>query len=90
MEWGINQGMNNYELGKLMRDFNDGSHHMAGTARIGSVIDTKFKVMGTTGLYVVDGSALPRTTRVNPMATIMGLGRLAGINALLELDSLLG
>jgi choline dehydrogenase-like flavoprotein len=86
IEWGIQQGLNNYELGKLMSTFNIGSHHMAGTARIGSVIDTKFQVLGTTGLYVVDGSALPKTTRVNPMATIMGLGRLAGMNALLELD----
>jgi GMC oxidoreductase len=73
IEWGINQGMTNYELGKLMSTYNIGTHHMAGTARIGSVIDTKFQVKGTSGLYVVDGSALPRTTRVTPWPLLWDL-----------------
>jgi len=59
-------------------------HHM-GTARWGnnagdgSVCDGESggRVWGTKGVYVVDGSAFPTASGVNPMLTIMGLGEWA-------------
>ena len=84
IEAGINQGLDNYELGSLMRNLIVGSHHMCGTARFGDVLHTDFRVKGVEGLYVADGAAIPMTTRVNPMATIMMAGRLAGLKALDE------
>mmetsp|Transcript_17433 Transcript_17433/g.37653 ORF Transcript_17433/g.37653 Transcript_17433/m.37653 type:complete len:606 (+) Transcript_17433:110-1927(+) len=54
-------------------------HHFAGTARVGDVINEELKVKGVNGLYVADASALPKTPRVNTMATTMMIGRIAGV-----------
>jgi choline dehydrogenase-like flavoprotein len=53
----------------------EGTAHACGTMRAGtdtatSVVDQDGRVHGTTGLYVVDGSVLPRSSRVNPSLTI--------------------
>jgi GMC oxidoreductase len=80
----VKQGLDDYELGKILRTNVVSSYHYAGTARFGSVIDSRFKVKGTDGLYVADSSALPKSTRVNAMATTVAIGRLAGISALRE------
>ncbi len=53
----------------------DGSAHACGTLVAGtspetSVVDANGKVHGLDNLYVVDGSALPRSSRVNPALTI--------------------
>jgi len=52
-----------------------GTAHASGTLITGddpntSVVDAQGKVHGLTGLYVVDGSVLPRSSRVNPSLTI--------------------
>lgn len=80
----IRQGLDDYELGQILRTNIVSSYHYAGTARFGSVIDSRFKVNGTEGLYVADSSALPKSTRVNAMATTVAIGRLAGVSALRE------
>jgi GMC oxidoreductase len=80
----IGQGLDDYELGMSLRENVFSSYHYAGTARFGSVIDSRFKVKGTEGLYVADSSALPKSTRVNAMATTVVIGRLAGVSALAE------
>ncbi|KAF8445206.1 hypothetical protein BGX38DRAFT_1094717 [Terfezia claveryi] len=62
------------------------SGHLMGTARWGgkagdgSVCDGENggRVWGTKGVYVVDGSAFPTASGVNPMLTIMGLAEWAG------------
>jgi choline dehydrogenase-like flavoprotein len=53
----------------------DGSAHACGTLVAGSnpetsVVDGNGKVHGLDNVYVVDGSALPRSSRVNPALTI--------------------
>jgi choline dehydrogenase-like flavoprotein len=52
-----------------------GTAHACGTLVTGndphaSVVDSKGKVHGMANLYVVDGSVLPRISRVNPALTI--------------------
>src|SRR6266436_2128893 len=41
---------------------------------VNSVVDASGEVHGMTGLYVVDGSVLPRSSRVNPSLTIYAWG----------------
>jgi choline dehydrogenase-like flavoprotein len=43
---------------------------VAGTDARSSVVDATGKVHGMESLYVVDGSILPRSSRVNPSLTI--------------------
>jgi choline dehydrogenase-like flavoprotein len=52
-----------------------GTAHACGTLVTGhdpahAVVDAQGAVFGMPGLYVVDGSALPRSSRVNPSLTI--------------------
>lgn len=56
-----------------------GTAHAVGTLVTGtdpasSVVDPDGRVHGMTGLYVGDGSVLPRTSRVNPSLTIYAWG----------------
>jgi len=53
----------------------NGTAHACGTLVMGNdprhaVVDTRGAVYGIDGLYVVDGSVLPRSSRVNPALTI--------------------
>ncbi len=43
---------------------------IAGTDATNSVVDASGRVHGTENLYVVDGSVLPRLSRVNPALSI--------------------
>ncbi|KAL8444653.1 hypothetical protein Emed_006129 [Eimeria media] len=49
--------------------------HTYGSAPMGKVVDNKFQVMGVNGLSIVDASVLPQLTRMNPVYTIMAMGR---------------
>jgi choline dehydrogenase len=59
------------------------SQHLCGTAPMGTegdasaVVDTRCKVRGVDGLWVVDGSILPSITSRGPHATIVMLGHRA-------------
>jgi hypothetical protein len=74
-------------IGDLLSDEIFAAHHFAGTSAVGNVLGNEFNVLGVDGLFVVDASALRTTPRVNPMATTMALGRLAGLRAVRELGS---
>lgn len=57
----------------------DGTAHVDGTLLAGTdpsnaVVDATGAVFGIEGLYVVDGSVLPRSSRVNPSLTIYAWG----------------
>ena len=57
----------------------NGTAHVCGSLRCGtdasnSVVDRNGQVHGMGGLYVVDGSVLPRSSRVNPSLTIYAWG----------------
>lgn len=55
------------------------TYHYFGTAAVGDVVEpSTFQVKGTKGLYVVDAAAIPASTRINPVGTIMSLGHLVG------------
>jgi choline dehydrogenase-like flavoprotein len=64
-----------------------GTAHVNGTLIAGddprtSVVDAQGKVHGLKSLYVVDGSVLPRSSRVNPSLTIYAWSlRAAGLLA---------
>jgi choline dehydrogenase-like flavoprotein len=73
--------------GEQLREDIVSPHHFAGTAAVGKVIDSTFKVIGVDGLYVADASALPVTTRGNTMATVLMVGRLAGVLAVAEMGA---
>ncbi|OVA08987.1 Glucose-methanol-choline oxidoreductase [Macleaya cordata] len=64
-------------------------YHYHGGCGIGSVVDEDYKVYGTKGLRVVDGSTLPDSPGTNPMATLLMLGRYQGIKILKERDEAL-
>jgi len=51
---------------------------VCGQSAADSVVDGTGRVHGMQGLYVVDGSILPRSSRVNPSLTIYAWGLRAG------------
>ncbi|HEY9263939.1 MAG TPA: GMC oxidoreductase, partial [Mycobacterium sp.] len=59
------------------------SQHLCGTARMGAdgdpgaVVDTRCRVLGVEGLWVVDGSILPAIPSRGPHATIVMAGHRA-------------
>jgi choline dehydrogenase-like flavoprotein len=60
-----------------------GTAHACGTLIAGndpesSVVDSRGQVHGLKGLYVADGSVLPRVSRVNPSLTIYAWGLRVG------------
>jgi len=65
------------ELGSWVRKYSNTVYHPMCTARMGdpadsmTVVDGRLRVVGVTGLRVVDGSVMPEIVRVNPNMTII-------------------
>ena len=62
-------------LAKFALSYMTSIGHTYGSAPMGKVVDTKFQVMGVDGLSIVDASVLPHLPRMNPVFTVMALGR---------------
>ena len=74
----------NLLLGKALSQWVTGGYHYCGTNGIGKVVDANLKVIGANGLYVADASVIPSTPRVNSMATVLMIGRRAGVKFIEE------
>lgn len=74
----------NLVVGELLSEWIISGYHYVGTAGIGAVVDENLKVYGTEGLYVADASVIPRSPRVNSMALVLMVGRMAAIKFLKE------
>jgi choline dehydrogenase-like flavoprotein len=66
-----------------------GVGHLFGTCRLGSdatasVVDSRFRVHGKRGLYVVDASVFPSAPGVNPILSILALAKAASHRILQE------
>ncbi|CEM37164.1 unnamed protein product [Vitrella brassicaformis CCMP3155] len=53
--------------------------HWAGSAAMGTVTSSDFRVKGIENLSICDSSVFPQVPRMNPQATVMMLGRYAGM-----------
>ncbi len=73
---GAPEGESDAELREHIRRNTQTLYHAAGTAAIGSVVDTDLKVIGVDGLRVVDASVIP-TVFCNPNAPIIAIAEKA-------------
>ncbi|KAL6900873.1 hypothetical protein ACP4OV_005549 [Aristida adscensionis] len=53
--------------------------HYHGGCHVGKVVDKHYRVIGISGLRVVDGSTLFRSPGTNPQATVLMMGRYMGV-----------
>ncbi|CEM14550.1 unnamed protein product [Vitrella brassicaformis CCMP3155] len=67
------------ELGKFVKSAGTGIWHWVGSAAMGTVVDSDFRVYGIDALSICDASVLPQVTRLNVQATVLMLGRYAGL-----------
>ncbi|KAL6661421.1 hypothetical protein ACP70R_000805 [Stipagrostis hirtigluma subsp. patula] len=58
--------------------------HYHGGCHVGKVVDQQYRVIGTSGLRVVDGSTLFSSPGTNPQATVLMIGRYMGVKILRE------
>jgi choline dehydrogenase len=62
------------------------SHHATSSARIGDVLDSKFRVKGVRGLRVVDASAWPRVPGAFPVLPTMMISEKATEDVLADAE----
>ncbi|KAL5223367.1 hypothetical protein ABZP36_028080 [Zizania latifolia] len=58
--------------------------HYHGGCHVGKVVDQWYRVIGISGLRVIDGSTLFSSPGTNPQATVMMMGRYMGVKILRE------
>ncbi|XP_021911035.1 (R)-mandelonitrile lyase-like [Carica papaya] len=58
--------------------------HYHGGCVVGKVVDPDYRVIGLDALRIVDGSTFSVSPGTNPQATVMMLGRYAGMKILRE------
>ena len=69
-------GMSDKELGDFVRD-NAWGHHACGTCAIGTVVDSRFRVIGCDGLRIVDASIFPRIPGLFIVSSVYLIGEKA-------------
>ncbi|RWW27749.1 hypothetical protein GW17_00007802 [Ensete ventricosum] len=58
--------------------------HYHGGCHVGKVVDGEYRVLGVSGLRVVDSSAFHRSPGTNPQATVMMMGRYGRVSSKLR------
>ncbi|KAJ1268347.1 hypothetical protein BS78_07G127900 [Paspalum vaginatum] len=58
--------------------------HYHGGCHVGKVVDQHYRVIGISGLRVIDGSTFSRSPGTNPQATVLMMGRYMGVKILRE------
>ncbi|CAL5012187.1 unnamed protein product [Urochloa decumbens] len=58
--------------------------HYHGGCHVSKVVDQQYRVIGISGLRVIDGSTLLRSPGTNPQATVLMMGRYMGVKILRE------
>ncbi|NP_001147913.2 protein HOTHEAD precursor [Zea mays] len=58
--------------------------HYHGGCHVGKVVDRHYRVIGISGLRVIDGSTLFSSPGTNPQATVLMMGRYMGVKILRE------
>ncbi|CEL93819.1 unnamed protein product [Vitrella brassicaformis CCMP3155] len=67
------------QLEEFVKGHGTGIWHWVGSASMGTVVDSEFRVKGIDSLSICDASVLPQVTRMNVQACILMLGRYAGV-----------
>ncbi|KAJ7362295.1 hypothetical protein DFH08DRAFT_840650 [Mycena albidolilacea] len=65
------------QFAQFVKDNMGVAYHPLGTAAIGSVVDAKLRVKGTTNVFVADGSIIPHQPGSHPSSIIYGIGEKA-------------
>lgn len=78
----------------LARHYSFSVYHHASTCRIGSVVDTRLRVVGVDGLRVADASIMPRVVSGNTNAAVIMIGEkaaeLIAVDHELQLEEFVG
>ncbi|KYK68766.1 GMC oxidoreductase [Toxoplasma gondii TgCatPRC2] len=70
------------EVAKFVFAFMTTLWHLHGTSKMGEVVDQNFNVIGVKGLSIADASAIDKSPRMNPTATLIMMGRYIGLEKL--------
>ncbi|OHX00320.1 GMC oxidoreductase [Colletotrichum incanum] len=65
------------EIDARIREIAGGCHHQSGTAAMGTVVDTNLRVIGVSGLRVVDTSVFPVSISANVQVAVYALAEQA-------------
>ena len=75
--WSYPASESDADLRAMVRAFSQSIYHPVGTCAIGSVLDPQLRVLGLSGLRVVDASVMPNVPRGNTNAPVIAVAERA-------------